>query len=336
MTSPLLHGLPPIIDGRARMLILGNMPSAMSLAAQQYYGNPRNAFWRITGEIFCFDAEAPYQERTAALRSTGVAVWDVLGSCRRVGSLDSAVEPDSMVPNDFRALLDAHPSIECVFFNGAAAEKNFNRLVGLDLRSVRLPSTSPAQTMRYADKLAAWREAVNSGSLRNSADEQALLRTAALWAADCAEQALVVFESRVPNDRRPREAIEGGREFGRGKKRDKTLRALAWAAHSASKDADEPAAKYAARAAMLTAAVAYTHTDLNTGLPGVRQARHVLGPAVYAAMALGDEAIRDAIKRATPDICRLITSMPSQPAGTRRLSKLYAALDSALRDATQR
>ncbi len=336
MTSPLLHGLPPIIDGRARMLILGNMPSAMSLAAQQYYGNPRNAFWRIMGEIFSFDAEAPYQERTAALRANGVAVWDVLGSCRRVGSLDSAVEPDSMVPNDFRALLDEYPAIERVMFNGAAAEKNFTRLVGLDLRSVRLPSTSPAQTMRYADKLAAWRDAVTAGSLANSAEEQGLLRAAALWAADCAEQALDVFEGRYPTDTRPREAIHAGREFGRGQKRDKTLRTLAWAAHSASKDADQPAAKYAARAAMLTAAVAYTHTDLNTGLPGVRQARHVLGPAVYAAMALGDEIIRDAIKCATPEVCRLITCMPPQPAGTSRLSKLYTALDSGLRDAAQR
>ena len=335
MTSPLLHGLPPIIDGRARMLILGNMPSAMSLAAQQYYGNPRNAFWRIMSEIFHFDAEAPYQERTEALRTNGVAVWDVLGSCRRVGSLDSAVEPDSMVPNDFRALLDEYPAIERVVFNGAAAEKNFTRLVGLDLRSVRLPSTSPAQTMRYADKLAAWQAAVSAGSLRNSADEQESLRAAALWAADCAEQALGIFESRSPGDRRPREAIEGGREFGRGKTRDKNLRTLAWAAHAASREADEPSAKYAARAAMLTAAVAYTHTDLNTGLPGVRQARHVLGPAVYAAMALGDEAIRDAARSATPEVCRLITYMPSQPAGTSRLSKLYAALDSALRDAAE-
>ena len=336
MTSPLLHGLPPIIDGRARMLILGNMPSAMSLAAQQYYGNPRNAFWRIMGEIFRFEAEAPYQERTAALRASGVAVWDVLGSCRRVGSLDSAVEPDSMVPNDFRALLDEHSAIERVMFNGAAAEKNFVRLVGLDLRSVRLPSTSPAQTMRYADKLAAWRDAVASGPLRNSSEEHELLRAAALWAADCAEQALGVFELFDPTDRRPHEAVHGGREFGRGKQRDKTLRTLAWAAHSASKDADEPAAKYAARAAMLTAAVAYTHTDLNTGLPGVRQARHILGPAVYAAMALGDEAIRDAARSATPEVCRLISCMPPQPAGNSRLAKLFAALDSALRDAAQR
>jgi hypoxanthine-DNA glycosylase len=156
--SPVLHGLPPIIGDGARVLILGNMPSAMSLAAQQYYGNPRNAFWRITGEIFGFDAEAPYEARTAALRAQNVGVWDVLRSCRRVGSLDSAVEPNSMVPNDFRALFDAYPTIERVMFNGAAAEKNFCRLVGVSptRRYHRLPSTSPAQTMRFEDKLRAW------------------------------------------------------------------------------------------------------------------------------------------------------------------------------------
>lgn len=164
MPSRLLHGLPPIIDDNAETLILGNMPSVMSLGAQEYYANPRNAFWRITGEIFGFDATAPYDVRTAALTGHGIAVWDVLRSCRRVGSLDSAVEPDSMVANDFRQLFDGHPSIRLVFFNGAAAEKNFNRLVRIapDLQYRRLPSTSPAQTMRFADKLAAWREAITA------------------------------------------------------------------------------------------------------------------------------------------------------------------------------
>ena len=164
MTGPLLEGLPPIADDEARILILGNMPSVMSLAAQQYYGNPRNGFWRITGEIFGFDPSSAYQDRTAALRGCGVAVWDVLRHCRRHGSLDSAIEPDSMVANEFEPFFGAHPAIDRVFFNGAAAEKNFVRLADIDrpLRYRRLPSTSPAQTMRYTDKLQAWRAALAS------------------------------------------------------------------------------------------------------------------------------------------------------------------------------
>jgi hypoxanthine-DNA glycosylase len=159
MTETTLYGLSPIIGENPHTLILGNMPSVMSLGAQQYYANPRNAFWRIMGELFCFDAETPYENRVAALQSHGVAVWDVLKSCRRVGSLDSAVKPDSMVPNDFRKLFEEHRDIRRVLFNGAAAEKNFNRLVRIapDLQYQRLPSTSPAQTMRYEDKLHDWR-----------------------------------------------------------------------------------------------------------------------------------------------------------------------------------
>jgi hypoxanthine-DNA glycosylase len=162
MTGPLLEGLPPIVGDDSRVLILGNMPSVMSLAARQYYGNPRNGFWRITGDIFWFDSSAAYDDRVASLCARGVAVWDVLRHCRREGSLDSAVERNSMVANDFEAFFDAQPAIDRVYFNGAAAEKNFGRLVGIDrgLRYRRLPSTSPAQTMRYEDKLAAWRAAL--------------------------------------------------------------------------------------------------------------------------------------------------------------------------------
>ncbi|MGV0645606.1 DNA-deoxyinosine glycosylase [Mycolicibacterium sp. XJ879] len=162
MATLLLHGFPPIIAEGAHTLILGNMPSAMSLAVQQYYGNPRNAFWRISGEIFGFGADDPYDERIAALTAHGIAVWDVLRSCWRVGSLDSAVERNSMVPNDFQKLFAEYPGIARVLFNGAAAEKNYHRLVGAApaLRNHRLPSTSPAQTMRFEDKLAAWRSVI--------------------------------------------------------------------------------------------------------------------------------------------------------------------------------
>ncbi|BBY93130.1 DNA-deoxyinosine glycosylase [Mycobacterium gallinarum] len=164
MAAPEVHGLPPIVGDGAHTLILGNMLSVMSVASQQYYGNPRNAFWRITGELFGFAADDPYDERSAALIANGIAVWDVLKSCRRKGSLDSAVEPDSMVGNDFGGLFVGYPGIRRIFFNGAAAEKNFHRLVRVapDLPYRRLPSTSPAHTMRYEDKLATWRDALTA------------------------------------------------------------------------------------------------------------------------------------------------------------------------------
>ncbi|WP_066898733.1 DNA-deoxyinosine glycosylase [Mycolicibacterium houstonense] len=161
--SELLHGLAPLVGDRPRVLILGNMPSVMSLASGEYYGNPRNTFWRITGSVFGFGADAPYAERVAALCAHDIAVWDVLRSCRRIGSLDSAVERDSMVPNDFAAFFAAHPTLERLVFNGAAAEANYRRLVGTPpMPCLRAPSTSPAQTMRFEDKLAAWSLALGS------------------------------------------------------------------------------------------------------------------------------------------------------------------------------
>lgn len=159
----MLHGLPPIVGADPTVLVLGNMPSVLSLTHGQYYGNPRNAFWRICAAIYDFDPNAPYEQRTAALTRHGLAVWDVLRSCRRAGSLDSAVERDSMVPNDFDTFFTANPRIDLLLFNGAAAEANYRRLVRDAARvpSIRLPSTSPAHTMRFDDKLGRWHAALS-------------------------------------------------------------------------------------------------------------------------------------------------------------------------------
>ncbi|MBO0679678.1 DNA-deoxyinosine glycosylase [Mycolicibacterium sp. S2-37] len=159
----MLHGFAPIVGARPRVLVLGNAPSVLALARHQYYGNPQNAFWRIAGELYSFGATDPYEQRITALTAHGVAVWDVLASCRRKGSLDSAVEPKSMVANDFDTFFGTHPTIRRVLFNGAAAERNFQRLVEGDFGVLfeRLPSTSPAQTMRFERKLAAWRAALS-------------------------------------------------------------------------------------------------------------------------------------------------------------------------------
>lgn len=160
MTSPTLQSFPPLAADGARILVLGNMPGVASLQAQRYYAYTRNAFWGIMGELFGFDPAGDYDERVAALTGAGVAVWDVLKHCRRIGSLDSSVQPDSMVPNDFGAFYAGQPALTHVYFNGAAAEKNYHRLVGRTdtLHYTRLPSTSPAQTMSFDRKLAAWRQ----------------------------------------------------------------------------------------------------------------------------------------------------------------------------------
>jgi hypoxanthine-DNA glycosylase len=159
MSTPLLRGFPPVVDEHATVLILGSFPSVQSLAAGEYYANPRNAFWQIMSQLFGFDLIAPYEDRVAALRSHHVALWDVLSQCRRAGSADSAFDPKSLVANDFAGLFADYPKITRVFFNGAKAAELFRRLAGENtpLEYQRLPSTSPAHAVRPGLKLAAWR-----------------------------------------------------------------------------------------------------------------------------------------------------------------------------------
>ena len=159
-----IHSFPPIASPEARVLVLGSMPGVTSLRLQQYYGHPQNAFWKIVGAVLGFDPAAPYAQRMAALVQCRVALWDVLASCARDGSLDSAIDDASAVANDFAAFFRTHPHIVRVYFNGAKAESVYRRHVLPQLETtraigyVRLPSTSPAHAgMRLEDKLALWR-----------------------------------------------------------------------------------------------------------------------------------------------------------------------------------
>jgi hypoxanthine-DNA glycosylase len=159
MTTPLLEGFAPVVDDEARLLILGSFPSVQSLATGQYYGNPRNAFWPITSALFGFEPRAPYETRLAALQSNGVALWDVLHRCRRAGSSDAKIDPNTVVANDFGQLFATYTRIGRVYFNGQTAEKLFGRLVDVDapVSYQLLPSTSPARAMPPGQKLDAWR-----------------------------------------------------------------------------------------------------------------------------------------------------------------------------------
>lgn len=163
----LIHGFPPIARADARLLILGSMPSAASIAAGEYYAHPQNQFWRIAGEICGFDPGAPYTRRKAGLTAAGIALWDVIGSCVRPGSLDAAIDEDTIVVNDFTGFLARHRRIERICFNGRKAESAWRRHVAPRLPPARkldcrlLPSTSPAHAgMSYLRKLKTWRSAV--------------------------------------------------------------------------------------------------------------------------------------------------------------------------------
>jgi hypoxanthine-DNA glycosylase len=154
-----LSGLAPLIDERARVLILGSFPSAASLAAQQYYAHPQNHFWRILGAILDLPLfEMDYAARQAALKAAGIAVWDVYGACLREGSLDADIR--SAQPNDIAMLRKIAPQLRRVCFNGKTAGKFSPRLAALGFETIVLPSTSPAYTLAFSAKLAAWRKAL--------------------------------------------------------------------------------------------------------------------------------------------------------------------------------
>jgi hypoxanthine-DNA glycosylase len=162
-----IRGFPPIADRRARILVLGSMPSEASLAAGQYYAFRHNQFWRIAGELCGFAPDAPYARRRSGLLSARIALWDVIESCVRPGSLDASIREDTLRANDFAAFLRAHPAICRICFNGRKAESAWRRHVlptlpaTIDLEYRLLPSTSPAHAgMGYRSKLRVWRSAL--------------------------------------------------------------------------------------------------------------------------------------------------------------------------------
>jgi hypoxanthine-DNA glycosylase len=155
----------PIAGRDVTRLILGSLPGRRSIAMQEYYAHPQNAFWRIVERIFESDSPLPYKRRVGILTAHGIALWDVLAAAERPGSLDASIVHASASANDFREFFLDHPRIRRVFFNGRKAEALYRRLVLPDLngefsgiRYECLPSTSPAHAgMTFAAKLSKWR-----------------------------------------------------------------------------------------------------------------------------------------------------------------------------------
>jgi double-stranded uracil-DNA glycosylase len=157
-------GFSPIAKPDAKILVLGSMPGQKSLEENQYYAHPRNSFWTILCTLLYADKDTNYDDRIKLLLSNRVALWDVLKSCYRKGSLDSDIDQSSIKPNDFNTFFSTHKRIEAVFFNGAKAEQLFkkNTLKTLkqaqqNLSFIRLPSTSPAHAaLTFEQKLLQW------------------------------------------------------------------------------------------------------------------------------------------------------------------------------------
>jgi len=159
MAAERKRSFPPVVDADTRVLILGSLPGEASLAASQYYANPRNAFWRLLETVL---DEAlvtlAYEDRLATLQSRGVGLWDVVAEAERRGSLDAAILNSSA--NDLLTLVETLPALRAVAFNGGTAARLGSRLlapVANRMALIALPSSSPAHAARsFQDKALAW------------------------------------------------------------------------------------------------------------------------------------------------------------------------------------
>ncbi len=158
----------PVAREDARVLVLGSVPGVVSIEQQRYYAHGRNAFWPLMERLLGDGSSLDYSARLKLMMDSGIALWDVLASATRSGSLDSAIIAGSEVPNDIAGFLDSHPSITHIYFNGAKATESFQRHSGKRIspgrvRLVRLPSTSPANAaMNFDAKLQAWKVVVEA------------------------------------------------------------------------------------------------------------------------------------------------------------------------------
>ena len=157
-----LKGLLPIIGEEPKILILGSMPSVASLKKQQYYGHPRNAFWKLMAQLNGFEWRDDYAHNVAEVICRGIAIWDVIGECERPGSLDSAIVKGSERVNPIPQLLHRYPDIQRIALNGGTAAGLFKRhclpvLQAEKYRILNLPSTSPANArISFEEKCRRW------------------------------------------------------------------------------------------------------------------------------------------------------------------------------------
>lgn len=141
----------PSIDEKSKILILGSMPGTKSLDEQKYYAHPQNRFWKLLGLLCNVEnlQDFDYQKKLQTLLKNKIALWDVIQSCERNGSLDSNIQNE--VPNNISGLLKQYSNIKIICLNGnkaySAFKKHFPELLK-HYKCHKMPSTSPANA-RY-------------------------------------------------------------------------------------------------------------------------------------------------------------------------------------------
>lgn len=147
-----IHNIPPVYDGRSRVLILGSFPSVKSRETEFFYGHPQNRFWKVIAALCGAPVPETVAQKKELLLLNGIALWDVIAVCSVDGSADSSIK--NAVPNDISSLL-SETNIKHIFLNGKTAEKYYNRYMksAVDIPALCLPSTSPANAAKNLDAL---------------------------------------------------------------------------------------------------------------------------------------------------------------------------------------
>lgn len=164
----MIKSFPPVAEDNPKILILGSMPGVESLRLQQYYAYKYNSFWYIMGKLFQFDSNIDYESKKKHLIKNKVALWDVLKTCERSGSLDTSIKNHTIMINDFKSFFKKHKTIQYIFFNGTRASTEFTKKVLPSIKSntikefIKLPSTSPAMaSLTKEQKLSKWEIILN-------------------------------------------------------------------------------------------------------------------------------------------------------------------------------
>ena len=150
-------GFPPVIDEHVDTLILGSFPGVASLGKAQYYAHPQNQFWRLVGTAMNEPlSEMEYEARLDTLLAHRIGLWDVIGRCVRKGSLDSNIRNPRQ--NDFACVTGVARQLRRIFFNGKTAGRFAWQFSGSGYEVAVLPSSSPAYTLGFEEKLVEWRQ----------------------------------------------------------------------------------------------------------------------------------------------------------------------------------
>jgi len=151
-----ISSFPPIISKDSKILILGSVPGVKSLEMQEYYAHPQNKFWKILFETFQEDFALNYSEKLNFLQRNHIALWDVIDSCERKGSLDTEIKSENH--HNILQLLEDFPNIKVIYCNGQKSFKTLGKILPQDFEIpiFVLPSTSPAYTIPYEKKLEDW------------------------------------------------------------------------------------------------------------------------------------------------------------------------------------